>query len=663
MEQPWPAVAGVQPEPSGWLRPVAAASEPPEETMDFFERQDQARRGTSRLVFLFGLAVAGIATAVYAAVWLVFMFSGAEHGRTAPAFWQPDLFLYTTAGALVVILGGSLFKIAELSQGGRAVATMLGGRPVSANPSDLDEKKLRNVVEEMALASGTPVPEIYLLEQEDGINAFAAGFSTKDVVIGVTRGCIRNLSRDELQGVIAHEFSHILNGDMRLNLRLMGVVYGILCLAIVGRILLNTRGRKNPLPILGLALVIIGGIGMFFGQLIKSAVSRQREFLADASAVQFTRNPQGIAGALKKIGGLAQGARLQAPNAEEASHLFFGNGIAASWSSLFSTHPPLAQRIRAIDPSFDGHFPEVAPEGPDSGLSLLADESLSPFAPSRPAAISPDRFMAQAGQLTPGHFRQAQSLLADIPEPVTSAVRDADGAVATLYAIVLDPDPAARAPQMQLLSAACDPSLVALTQSLFDLLQGQPERLKLPIIDLAIPALRYLAREQYAQFMRNLRGLIESDQQINLFEYTVQVILRRHLEPYYEKTRLRVNRHRSLQPVQEDCAVLLSALAALGQSEPEATAAAFELGVRQLDLRGARLQLLGSQDWDLNRVDTALNRLAELSPMLKKNLLFACAHTAAADGRLEPTEAELMRIIADALDCPIPPILEAIEAV
>ena len=172
------------------------------------------------------------------------------------------------------------------------------------------------------------------------------------------------LTRDELQGVIGHEFSHILNGDMRLNLRLMGIIFGILCLAVIGRVLLYTRSRsskdKNPLPLLGLALIVIGWVGVFFGRLIQAAVSRQREFLADASSVQFTRNPAGLAGALKKIGGLSYGSKLEAAHAEEASHMFFGNGMGESFFHLMDTHPPLAERIRAIDPSFDGTLPARA---------------------------------------------------------------------------------------------------------------------------------------------------------------------------------------------------------------------------------------------------------------------------------------------------------------
>ena len=339
--------------------------------MDFFERQDQARRNTKLLVAYFIAAVILIVAAVYLVIAALFLREKYEPGTIA-WLWHAKLFWGVTLGTLAIILGGTLYKMSEVSGGGGAVAKMLGGRLLNPGTQDEHERKLLNVVEEMSIASGTPVPEVYVLDQEESINAFAAGHTTNDAAIGVTRGCARTLSRDELQGVIGHEFSHILNGDMRLNVRLIGIVHGILCIAILGRILLRTgsssssgsgnRKGSNPLPVIGVALLIIGGIGVLFGRLIKSAVSRQREFLADAAAVQFTRNPAGLSGALKKIGGYVFGSRLLTPHAEEASHLYFGNGLGEAWFGLMATHPPLDERIRAIDPSFDGKYPDVPSE-------------------------------------------------------------------------------------------------------------------------------------------------------------------------------------------------------------------------------------------------------------------------------------------------------------
>jgi Zn-dependent protease with chaperone function len=343
--------------------------------MDFFANQDKARKHTKVLVVYFVIAVACIIASVYLASLLIFYGTQYQQqpGNPTPelVLWDPKIFLYATLGTLGVVIIGSLYKTVELAKGGSAVAESLGGRLISPSPTNPDERKLWNVIEEMAIASGVPVPKIYVLDEDEGINAFAAGHAPVDAAIGVTHGCMTLLNRDELQGVIGHEFSHLLNGDMRLNLRLMGVIFGILCLAVIGRVLLYSRSRrdKNPLMLLGLALIIIGAIGTFFGRLIQAAISRQRESLADASSVQFTRNPAGLSGALQKIGGV--GSLIESPHAGEANHIFFSDGLGKPFFQMMDTHPPLAERIRAIDPSWDGKFKHI------NGLqSLKADERI-----------------------------------------------------------------------------------------------------------------------------------------------------------------------------------------------------------------------------------------------------------------------------------------------
>ena len=383
---------------------------------DFFARQDHARRQTLRLIVLFALSVAAIIIAIYLVVAVGFsaaestthhvgLPASMEHYAAVPhrGLWQPDLFLGIAAGTLLVVTLGSLYKIAELSAGGETVALMMGGRAVDPQTTDLAERRLLNIVEEMALASGVPVPPVYVMDNEPSINAFAAGHQPGDAVVTVSAGACAYLSREELQGVMGHEFSHILNGDMRLNLRLIGVVNGILVLAILGYYLLAIRrpaprrsDRENnsgaAIFFLGLALVILGYLGVFFGNLIKAAISRQREFLADASAVQFTRYPGGIAGALKKIGGLEEGSHIRDAHAAEISHMFFGDAFAGSFFRLFATHPPLDERIRALEPDFDGNFPEV------SRLRLRPS-------PSRPVpAKGPSRFRWQKLGQSPGEI-------------------------------------------------------------------------------------------------------------------------------------------------------------------------------------------------------------------------------------------------------------------
>ncbi|MFU8802182.1 MAG: M48 family metallopeptidase, partial [Bradymonadaceae bacterium] len=346
--------------------------------MDFFESQDIARRNTGRLIFLFGLAVAVLIIGTYFGVligWYAFFSEeiAADPNRSM-TLWNGQVFVLSTALTLATVFGGSYFKTRSLSSGGRAVAESLGGRRVDYNTSDADDRRFLNVVEEMALASGVPVPAMYILEDELGINAFAAGFTINDAAVAVTRGCLNNLTRDELQGVVAHEFAHILNGDMRLNIRLIGVLHGILIVFLTGRILLHAmRGggsRRGSgvavIAVIGLILVVVGWFGLLAGRLIKSAVSRQREYLADAAAVQFTRNPDGISGALKKIGGLKNGSKIVASNAEELSHLFFGNFKGGRWrgswtNNFMSTHPPLDERIRRLEPKFAGDYVKAAP--------------------------------------------------------------------------------------------------------------------------------------------------------------------------------------------------------------------------------------------------------------------------------------------------------------
>ena len=651
--------------------------------MDFFERQDRARRNTKLLVVYFILGVALLVVAVYAAVLGVFTgLTSHRHGAyDEPAqvvLWNPQLFLGAAVGTLAVIALGSGFKTLELAQGGSAVASMLGGRLVDPTTTDPDERKLRNVVEEMAIAAGVPVPQVYLLPEERGINAFAAGHSPSDAVVAVTAGAMKLLTRDELQGVIGHEFSHILNGDMRLNLRLMGIIFGILCLAVIGRVLLYTRSRsskdKNPLPLLGLALIIIGWIGVLFGRLIQAAVSRQREFLADASAVQFTRNPAGLAGALKKIGGLSYGSKLQAAHAEEASHMFFGNGMGEAFFHMMETHPPLEARILALDPSFDGAFPPVsfttapglAPRAPAPQRSPLPfpfpgqPRALGGAAGLLPPVIAAQTVMAHAGTPTPAHLRYAEALRVTIPASLQAAAREGLGASTLVYALLLSDDEAVRQKQLAELTAATAAAVAQETLRILPEVQSVATHAKLPLVDLAMPGLRHLSPTQFQQFRAAVQKLVESDGEIDLFEYVLQKIVLRHLEPFFLQARKPVIQYYALKPLAGDCAVLLSALAYLGQDGPDQIEFAFQQGAQALGYAAqTQLSRLTAEECELAQVDAALNRLCQAVPQIKKNVLNACAQTVAADGVIQEMEAELLRAIADTLDCPLPPFIPA----
>jgi len=669
--------------------------------MDFFEQQDRARRQTTLLLVYFAMAVVVIVVLTYGVfATLVLPFQkplphGPRMHNPPVAFlwllgeavlrpgdylrwtWDLRLFVEFAVGAALTIALGSFYKLHQLAAGGAVVAEFLGGRRVEPGPAEPDEQKLRNVVEEMAVAAGLPVPEIYVLDHERGINAFAAGHTQSDVAIGVTRGCLKLLDRNELQGVVAHEFSHVLNGDTRLNMRLMGIAHGVLWPVIVGRILVRGSNRpaepgesvldadtpptRVPFIALGYLLIAVGSIGLPFVRLIKSAICREREWLADAAAVQFTRYPAGIAGALKKIGGLYKQGRLDTPHAESASHLYFANSSFTPWFGFLSTHPPLAKRIRAIEPAFDGQFPRVTP----LPASQFERDRQYENALAQVMALErthPEALISGTGSPTVEHIRRAAAFRLGLPARLTTALRSPTGAMAIIYTLLLSADEPTQAGQLALLTPKLDPATLGQTTDLLPDAQSLDPGVKLPLIDLALPALRRLEVAQYLQFAQLVQELIEYDRAIDLFEYALQKILFRHLRCYYEPG-IRVGvRYSSLKSLPGECSVLLSALAHIGQDEEPAVAAAFQRGAGFLDVAEGAARLLAGEACSLARVDAALDRLAQASPTVKRNVLLACAQTVAADGRVLCREAELLRAIAATLDCPVPPFVEALES-
>lgn len=659
--------------------------------MNFFERQEEARRSTRKLVGLFALAVVLIVLAVYLAIALVITWAG---DNVPLDVWNLTVFGWVAAVTLTVIVVGSLYKIATLRGGGQAVARLLGGRPLQPNTRDLKERRLLNVVEEMALASGMAVPTVYVLDKEAGINAFAAGFGPGDTVIGVTRGCLDLLSRDELQGVIGHEFSHALNGDMRLNLRLMGLLHGILVIAMIGYWILRTagsgksssssskKGGGGQIAILGLAFLAIGGIGVFFGRLIKSAVSRQREFLGDAAAVQFTRNPSSIAGALKKIGGLSAGSRITNAHAEEASHLFFGNGMGKGFSAklddMLATHPPLQERIKRVEPGFDGKLPSVDAAAVSQAQQLAAKEEeaggfVPGFAPRAaaptPAApppaeaaprtvdVDPGTIADTVGTLDQAHLELASSFLARLPPALRDAARDPSGACAIVFGLLLDRDPALRRRQLDELKAAVDAPIHAETVKLTPALDQCPVEARLPLLDLALPALRRLSEPQYRVFRSAVERLIAADAKLSLFEFTLQRILLRHMGPHFHPSRPPAVAYGSLRAVSRQASLLLSILAHAGQAQAERAGQAFARGAQHLADTRAVASLLPFEQCGLADLDRALAALVQAAPAMKRRLIEACAATIAFDKRVTVQEGELLRAISDSLDCPMPPFL------
>ena len=654
--------------------------------MDFFAQQDKTRRKTKLLVFYFILAVAAIVVACYFVGLIIFAAAQSHHyhyGEQAQfVLWNPQLFLGVTVGVLAVIFIGSAYKTNELAGGGGSVATLMGGRLVNSNTTDPDERKLLNVVEEMAIASGVPVPQVYVLNEERAINAFAAGHTPSDAAIGVTRGCIQMLSRDQLQGVIGHEFSHILNGDMRLNLRLIGIIFGLLCIATIGRVLLSARSRSsrdnNALPLIGLALVLLGAIGVFFGRLIQAAVSRQREFLADASSVQFTRNPSGLSGALQKIGRYGFGSRLESEHAPDMCHMFFGNGVAEPFFGLLATHPLIPDRIHAIDPAWDGTFPpldekqiEVVKRAaiselehtpklmPDLFKTVLGGAIIVGGSAEKPPVIRSHTVLPNLGNPTPLHLKYAEQLRDSLPDSVKAAARAPLDAVALIYAMLLSPDETTRTMQLAGLAQRVEPAIQEKIVALFPEVSTAAAHAHLPIINLALGALRQLRAEQFNQFSQTLQWLIESDGKIELFEFVLQKIVLRHLTLQFSGARPPVAQYYTLKPLVPDCAIVLSALANVGSSDAAQIGKAFETGAPYLRAPdNADLALLSGEQCGVDQIDAALNRLALAVPTIKKNLIEACVYTVGADGVITETEAELLRAVADTLDCPIPPFVK-----
>ena len=633
--------------------------------MDFFALQDAARRKTNALIVYYVLAVFAIALFVYLAIVVTFYreyFWSGYYGF----YWDLGLFLTVVLSTLAVVGVGTLIRSLQLKQGGQVVAEMLGGSPVDLLSKDISVKRLVNVVEEMALASGTPVPPIYVLENETGINAFAAGFNTGDAVIGVTRGCLDNLNREQLQGVIAHEFSHIINGDMRLNIRLMSVLAGILSIATIGYVLLRTaglsshryrrresRGGREAALLLGLGilLIVVGYVGVFFAKVIKSAVSRQREYLADASAVQFTRNPSGLAGALKAIGGLGLGSKMVSEHAEEASHLFFASGVTSFLSNIMSTHPNLIDRIKVLDPHFKGKFDEI-----QSSTNLREEGTGSKLVSGEMRlATDSDKVLRSVGAPGLDHVHYASDILRNIPEDVIKAAHEPFRARTLIYSLLFDKDEMVRRHQLDYLKQHSDNTTHSETLRMANIIDSVQTELRLPIVEIAISSLRQLSPNQYGEFRKHMNYLIEVDNHINLFEYALHHMVRRHLDYAFSSTKADVKSIGSLVTVRAECQTLLSALAQAGHSQESDRPSAFQSGMLELFADDDPEQYIA--DISLTKVDQALDVLAVVVPKIKRRIVKACVACVAFDQHVTVAEAELLRAVVDSLGCPIPPII------
>ncbi|MEA5450856.1 M48 family metallopeptidase [Leptolyngbya sp. CCNP1308] len=641
--------------------------------MNFFEHQDQARRNTTKLLLLFGLSIAVMIAAFYGVAIAILSF---EAVGPSP-LWQPGILFWVASGTLAFMVVGSSTKLAQLGQGGHNLAKGLGGRELNPLTDDPDEQRLINVVSEMALASGTPIPAVYLLDDEPGINAFAAGFTADKAVIGVTRGCLDQLSRDELQGVIGHEFSHILNGDMGLNLKLIGVIHGLLLIYIAGRVVLRwnyypsgslrrSKDDKGGGAILAaaLAMVVIGYLGVLCGRLIKSAVSREREFLADASAVQFTRNPEGLTGALRKIGQIPSGSTMVSPMAETASHLLFGeaNSNLSFLGGWFATHPPLGERLRRLGqvPIPQGAAPLSAGAsvgsssegslvmGLHGGTSTAVQQGIAAI-----ASTAPSQFITAIGTTDGRRLEQVRSLLSDLPPEVKAALQDPTAATEVVYALLVRTKPALQTQQIEYLSNTYGPDCRGRVGQLYNQVRALKPGQDLLLLEALVPALQQLDPEAGRKFIQTAQALSQPGGRLLPSNYPLQLILRKRLSSGSGQPAAITD----INDLWGDALVVLALLARVGHTRPEDALYAFKLGLSQLP--GAKTQTSPNQLPPVNSADinASLGRLEQAAPKLKQAIVDACAHTVLADNDVTPAEMSLLRAVVITLDCPAPPFL------
>ncbi|MBT2145608.1 MULTISPECIES: M48 family metallopeptidase [unclassified Rhodanobacter] len=631
--------------------------------MDFFAQQARVRGSSRRLVVLFVLAVVAIVAAIDAVVWLAM---GHHPVEGEPAASNLPLLFASSAAVIAGIGLSSLFRIMSLSGGGKAVAESVGAVPVPPDTRDPQLRRLRNVIEEVAIAAGVPVPDIYLMADEAGINAFAAGYSASDAAVCVTRGCLDRLSRDELQGVIAHEFSHVLNGDMRLNIRLMGLLFGILVLAIVGRRVIWFGGSGNrrgggQVWLIGLALMAVGYIGYFFGRLIQAAVARSRESLADASAVQFTRQTDGIAGALKKIAIFAEGSTLQVTNKQEVAHMLFGE--AGAFNALFATHPPLLQRIRALEPGFrEEELARLAVSlrqaVAEASVANQAASSLdvpgrAAVPPPLPAALAGAVVAAQAAAAGASTFQRAAALRQGLPAALNEAVQQPDSALPVLLALALSAQSALQPRQRRLVADAFGDDVQQAAAASFAEVEALPPESRLPLAALAFPALKQLPRGRQQTLLDTLDALVRVDGRVDLDEYCLTRLLRLQLLEARQPRRAPVDGLKKLPACRDSVVLVCAVVARHGAADEAAARRAWLLAMQQVFPGAALAWPPLPSAWQLP-FERALDELDGLMPPAKEVLIQGLASAIHADGEVSVAEAELLRVICASLHCPLP---------
>lgn len=659
--------------------------------MDFFARQEEARKSTAGLIFVQVLAVIAISLSIHSLVALGLCYLQDPPLPYGEMFMMTELMPYTVGIPIGIILLCMLWKIYKLNQGGAAVAESVGGVEVKPNTRNFHERRLLNVVEEMALASGVRIPRVYVLRGEEGINAFAAGYSTKDAAVAVTEGALASLNREELQAVIGHEFSHILNGDMRLNIWLIGVLGGILGLSMTGMILMKVasglmsaagrrRGKDNgaaaglasclAILLLGLITWLVGLIGVFFGRLVQSAVSRKREHLADALSVQFTRNPLALSHALQIIGANARRGNIGDGHASEISHMFFVSGIR----SLFATHPPLEQRIQWLDPTFNGDFRPAAKtlnqrlERYANGEKVSSEEvrkERSAHAQTLGAALSPDQAAATMTAVAAAAVSGQERAESAARKPTTvSAVKDCGErsnslpadlvaeigqnvvcAEACLYATTLSGKEVVRKNQMALLGQR-GPALLAALETCVREVSGMNFRAKRAISELSLHTLSVESESNREAIADIVDQLSRADGEMDSYEFALARMVHRRFFADRLPPRQKTLPGRQLAG---EAGVVLASLAWFGGRNKEMAAKAFGTGAEYLRPAFGPIQADTSKMPSLDELDRSLARLVQLTPIEKAKLLSACRAVVEDDGIVSEVEENMIAAYADGI--------------
>lgn len=635
--------------------------------MDFFEHQEAARKKTRLLVFYFLMAVILIIAVLNLIGFLIVRSqTSPEYPFSITDWFQHSWFYAVTIGTLLLIVMGSLFRWFQLSAGGKAVASMVKAREILPDTNDLLERRLLNVVEEMSIASGTSVPTVYVMDEEETINAFVAGLETSDTVLVVTRGALENLTRQELQGVVAHEFSHIFNSDMRINVRLIAVLAGILLIGQAGYFVMryirygNIRSsNKNggnavvAIFVIGISLFFIGYIGLFFGRLIKAAISRQREFLADASAVQYARDNEGLAGAFIKI--RQQGSLLKNSHAEETSHMCISEPIKLNFSGLAS-HPPIEKRLMAIMPGWRNLAKQIEEQRLREMAQQQEYEDIELEKEEKPAMdFGFDAIVETIGQPTTLHQHAAGALLLALPEVIRQAAHSHHSnnhAMHLALALLLSDDNQMSEPVLNLIAEKTSQKDADQVLELAQHITKEQRHLRLAILDISIPSLRRLSATERKGFLSLLRQAIHLDSHISEFEYVLYSILQKNLSDSRQGPSNSIKR---FSAVTHEIEVILSAtIHSTGQSDEDKKALYSKLIQPFIKDPSPLLD----KTFDAESFHQALKRLNQLTPMLKKPLIQALEDAVTHDGKVNPREIELLRAIAECLNCPIPPILE-----